>query len=174
MGFPSFDYKCHSNRLIIKDMAGNSHKRCVLRENCRPLSAAGEAGIGPRRPHCLPFFACSIVSKKINYGKKEEDRTEVRSSSFSCYGIVAACVGQRFRLLEQLQHALRRCKVRLTPFPPGGETCARSLAPPLPTEPASLGFGGDPCAPGRGSQVGIRRPIQLRSTSDYWSSCSTP
>ena len=37
---------------------------------------------------------------------------------------------------------LRRRKVRLSPFPPGGENCARSLAPPLPGEPASLGFAG--------------------------------
>ena len=38
--------------------------------------------------------------------------------------------------------AARRRKVRLSPFPPGGENCARSLAPPLPGEPASLGFAG--------------------------------
>ena len=38
----------------------------------------------------------------------------------------------------------RRRKVRSTPFSPDGENCVRSLAPPLPTEPASLGFGGAP------------------------------
>ena len=36
--------------------------------------------------------------------------------------------------------ALRRRKVRSTPFPPNGENCARSLAPPLQRKPASLGF----------------------------------
>jgi hypothetical protein len=38
----------------------------------------------------------------------------------------------------------RRRKVRSTPFPPYGENCARSLAPPFPTQPASLGLRGDP------------------------------
>ena len=38
--------------------------------------------------------------------------------------------------------AARRRKVRLSPFPPDGENCDRSLAPPLPGEPAALGFAG--------------------------------
>ena len=38
----------------------------------------------------------------------------------------------------------RRRKVRLTPFPPDGENCVRSLAPTLPTRPAPLGSCGDP------------------------------
>ena len=38
----------------------------------------------------------------------------------------------------------RRRKVRLTPFPPDGENCARSLAPPLPTGTAPLGSCGGP------------------------------
>ena len=38
--------------------------------------------------------------------------------------------------------AARRRKVRLSPFPPDGENCDRSLAPPLPGEPAALGFTG--------------------------------
>ena len=50
----------------------------------------------------------------------------------------AAC-GRRVTLPT----AARRRKVRLSPFPPGGENCARSLAPPLPGEPASLGGTGD-------------------------------
>ena len=33
----------------------------------------------------------------------------------------------------------RRRKVRWAPFPPSGENCARSLAPPLPKRPAALG-----------------------------------
>ena len=42
----------------------------------------------------------------------------------------------------------RRRKVRFASFPPkDGENFARSLAPPLPTEPASLGFGGGPRCP---------------------------
>ena len=52
-------------------------------------------------------------------------------------GDFAAC-GRR----PTLPMAARRRKVRLSPFPPGGENCARSLAPPLPGEPASLGFAG--------------------------------
>ena len=34
----------------------------------------------------------------------------------------------------------RRRKVRLTSFPPGGENCVRSLAPPLPAEPTAAGL----------------------------------
>ena len=41
-----------------------------------------------------------------------------------------------------LPMAARRRKVRLSPFPPNGENCARSLSPPLPGEPAALGFAG--------------------------------
>ena len=41
----------------------------------------------------------------------------------------------------------RRRKVRGSLFPPSGENSARSLAPPLPTSPASLGCRGSPiCA----------------------------
>ena len=36
--------------------------------------------------------------------------------------------------------AARRRKVRLPPFPPDGENCARFLAPPFQRKPASLGF----------------------------------
>ena len=49
----------------------------------------------------------------------------------------AAC-GRR----PTLPTAARRRKVHSTPFPPGGENCVCSLAPPLPGEPASLGFVG--------------------------------
>src|SRR5699024_6963616 len=35
---------------------------------------------------------------------------------------------------------LRRRKVRLSPFPPRGENCARFLAPPLQRKPTPLGF----------------------------------
>ena len=52
-------------------------------------------------------------------------------------GSFAAC-GRRVTL----PMAARRRKVRLSPFPPDGENCARSLAPPLPGEPAALGFAG--------------------------------
>ena len=41
-----------------------------------------------------------------------------------------------------LPMAARRRKVHSTPFPPGGENCVRSLAPPLPGKPAALGFAG--------------------------------
>lgn len=59
--------------------------------------------------------------------------------------------------------AVRRRKVRLTSFPPNGENFVRSLAPPFPAEPASLGFGGDSletfCDPRRapGSQTSLRQ-----------------
>ena len=59
------------------------------------------------------------------------------ASFFLNQGNFAAC-GR----LVTLPMAARRRKVRLSPFPPGGENCARSLAPPLPGEPASLGFAG--------------------------------
>ena len=52
-------------------------------------------------------------------------------------GSFAAC-GRRVTL----PMAARRRKVHSTPFPPSGENCVRSLAPPLPGEPASLGFAG--------------------------------
>ena len=52
-------------------------------------------------------------------------------------GNFAAC-GRRVTLPP----AARRRKVRLSPFPPDGENCDRSLAPPLPGEPAALGFTG--------------------------------
>ena len=52
-------------------------------------------------------------------------------------GDFAAC-GRRVTLPV----AARRRKVRLSPFPPSGENCDRFLAPPLPGEPASLGFVG--------------------------------
>ena len=52
-------------------------------------------------------------------------------------GYFAAC-----RRRVPLPMAARRRKVRLSPFPPNGENCARSLAPPLPSEPAVLGFAG--------------------------------
>ena len=38
----------------------------------------------------------------------------------------------------------RRRKVRSAPFPPNGENCARSLAPPFPIGPAALGSDGGP------------------------------
>ena len=47
----------------------------------------------------------------------------------------------------------RRRKVRFVPFPPCGENCTRSLAPPLPTKTASLGFRGDPKVIPRQSQT---------------------
>ena len=55
----------------------------------------------------------------------------------SSQGDFAAC-GRRVTLPT----AARRRKVHSTPFPPGGENCDRFLAPPLPGEPAALGFAG--------------------------------
>ena len=40
----------------------------------------------------------------------------------------------------RLSLPLRRRKVRLSPFPPDGENCARFLAPPLQRKPTPLGF----------------------------------
>ena len=47
-----------------------------------------------------------------------------------------------FRVPVETGTPPRRRKVRLAPFPPDGENCARSLAPPLQTGPAALGFAG--------------------------------
>ena len=58
----------------------------------------------------------------------------------------------------------RRRKVRLPPLPPVGESCARSLAPPLQTEPASLGFGLGYCAGAtRAGRVGTWQPAHESS-----------
>ena len=46
-----------------------------------------------------------------------------------------------FRVPVETGTPPRRRKVRLAPFPPDGENCARSLAPPLQTGPATLGSG---------------------------------
>ena len=56
----------------------------------------------------------------------------------------------------------RRRKVRLTPVPPDGKTCVRSLAPPLPPAPACAGL---PAGRGR-----LRRPF----SGDVKSASSTP
>ena len=61
----------------------------------------------------------------------------------------------------------RRRKVRLAPFPPDGETCARSLAAPLQTRPASLGSG-----LGRGSAPQIRSADRTAPTpGPRWHPC---
>ena len=53
--------------------------------------------------------------------------------------------GVRLLTLPATHGGPRRRKVRSVSFPPkGGENSTRSLAPPFPTEPASLGFGGGP------------------------------
>ena len=65
------------------------------------------------------------------------------------FGLAAACGGVKRSVSGQPGRPVhrrprpepRRRKVRLPPLPPVGESCARSLAPPLQTEPASLGFG---------------------------------
>ena len=56
----------------------------------------------------------------------------------------------------------RRRKVRLTPVPPDGKTCVRSLAPPLPPAPACAGL------PAGGPR--LRRPF----SGDVKSASSTP
>ena len=64
------------------------------------------------------------------HGSVKEDRSSTGRNFAAC--------GRRVTLPA----AARRRKVHSTPFPPGGENCVRSLAPPLPGEPASLGFAG--------------------------------
>ena len=46
------------------------------------------------------------------------------------------------RFGRRLRRRIRKnfCKVRSAPFPPDGENCARSLAPPLQIEPACAGL----------------------------------
>ena len=52
---------------------------------------------------------------------------------------------ERYPAWTRLYRRPRRRKVRSAPFPPAGENCARSLAPPLPRRPATLG---SPWVPG--------------------------
>ena len=56
----------------------------------------------------------------------------------------ATGAGRRRLCRRECTPHCRRRKVRLTPFPPDGENCARSLAPPLPTGTAPLGSCGGP------------------------------
>ena len=79
----------------------------------------------------------------------------------SSQGDFAAC-GRRVTLPT----AARRRKVHSTPFPPNGENCVRSLAPPLPGEPVSLGFAGsneglDKTPPGTAQDGHWRAHIRL-------------
>ena len=61
---------------------------------------------------------------------------------------VTLTTGVRLLTLPATHGGPRRRKVRSVSFPPkGGENSTRSLAPPFPTEPASLGFGGGPKGP---------------------------
>ena len=64
--------------------------------------------------------------------------------------------------------AARRRKVRSTPFPPSGENCARSLAPPFPNKPASLGFVGSPKgkAPFKGEMFRFISPLKIPLFTD--------
>ena len=55
-------------------------------------------------------------------------------------------------------HGRRRRKVRSAPFPPDGENSTRSLAPPLPIGPASLGSDGSPDSPDRDKPVPRPKP----------------
>ena len=55
-------------------------------------------------------------------------------------------------------HGRRRRKVRSAPFPPDGENSTRSLAPPLPIGPASLGSDGSPDSPDRDKPVPPKPP----------------
>lgn len=61
--------------------------------------------------------------------------------------------------ISTLLPCARRRKVRLSPFPPGGENCARSLARPLPTRPADAGllWGPLPSPRGEGGSAGRMR-----------------
>ena len=60
-------------------------------------------------------------------------------------GVQRSLTGVRLLTPCPTQGGPRRRKVRSVSFPPkGGENSTRSLAPPFPTEPASLGFGGGP------------------------------
>ena len=85
---------------------------------------------------------------ETSYGEKDTENRE----SFAAISALRAAALRRLRSETRLRAqcgrrvtlpmAARRRKVRLSPFPPGGENCARSLVPPFPGEPASLGFAG--------------------------------
>ena len=64
-------------------------------------------------------------------------------------------------------HGRRRRKVRSTPFPPDGENSTRSLAPPLPIGPASLGSDGSPDSPGRDKPVPRPKPPPPREKPPF-------
>ena len=76
-----------------------------------------------------------------------------RRGSFAAISALRAAALRRLRSETRLRAqcgrrvtlpmAARRRKVHSPPFPPGGENCVRSLAPPLPGKPASLGFAGN-------------------------------
>lgn len=72
--------------------------------------------------------------------------------------------------------ATRRRKVRSTPFPPGGENCVRSLAPPFPNKPASLGFVGSPKgkAPFKGEMFRFISPLKIPLFSDQSGGTAVP
>ena len=84
-----------------------------------------------------------------SYGEKDTENRE----SFAAISALRAAALRRLRSETRLRAqcgrrvtlpmAARRRKVHSTPFPPDGENCVRSLAPPLPGKPASLGFAGN-------------------------------
>ena len=83
------------------------------------------------------FPACREQRKQRKRHKKPPPQTKVRFLRRTYTPLPVSCA--------------RRRKVRLTPFPPRGENCVRSLAPPFPTQPAPLGLRGDP-------RLGLLRP----------------
>ena len=96
------------------------------------------SGGNGRRPKGVGMMSRSDRGDRERWhGEAVADEGTMIERFRSSQGDFAAC-GRRVTLPT----AARRRKVHSTPFPPGGENCVRSLAPPLPGEPASLGFAG--------------------------------
>ena len=118
----------------------------------------------------FPSYTYLIQCRMTGYCPAGLPHSEICGSKDICSSpqLIAAChVLLRLLMPRHSPCALfsltwRRRKVRLTPVPPDGKTCVRSLAPPLPPAPACAGL---PAGRGR-----LRRPF----SGDVKSASSTP
>ena len=123
LGLPSQRNRCESRREAQGGLPYPIPKGFL--ETCR-------AGACPRRPHL--GFGSFCRARRLG-------------APLGCFPISPPKIGFFSNgpapgRRVTLPVAARRRKVHSTPFPPGGENCVRSLAPPLPGKPASLGFAG--------------------------------
>ena len=98
-------------------------RTCTTRR--RPIPARGPSGSDGRvKPRRELRYRRSLIYKLPVF------RWPGATARYSCFNIP----------VETGTPPHRRSKVRSAPFPPDGETCARSLAPPLQTGPADAGL----------------------------------